>query len=242
MGEENIKKKWLSNQDIIKILSARKGIKIGGPIEGSIYCDSEPLEEMGLTENLLKKLEEKGFKVLDPDREGDRCLLSFRQSEGTSSWRFRPEDKFILNFGVQKNCAHENGVSLIPAIDGCLYGHTGQDYIPGLKAFQVVAENYSDIHPLIKETVEKGENFLNVTWEELGLEGLESCYNLWQEFKSRGRSREMLKKLHILNPDPEPEHIGLVNEFIERTWIRKEDQPGILAMWEQQVQEFKEGL
>jgi len=236
--EQNIKNSWLSNQDIIKIVSARKGIKIGKPSEGCIYVFSESLEEIDLTDKLLEKLEKNGFKVLPPDREGDQCLLSL----SVSSWRFKPGEKFVLNFGVQKNCAQNNGVHLIPAIDSVLWGNTGQDYLPGLRAFQVVAKNYPDAHPLIKETIEKGENFLNVGWEELGLEGLRSDYSLWEEFKKGGRYRERLEKLHILNPDPAPYHVGLVDHFIEKQWIRKEEQAGIIAGWERQVQEFKEGL
>lgn len=198
--------------------------------------------KIDITDELLEKLKKNGFEVLPPDREGDRYLLSFKNPEGTSSWRFKPEDKFILNFGVQKNCARNDGVHLIPAIDGALWGNTGQDHIQGLRAFQVVAENYPDAHPLIKETVERGQNFLNVSWKELDLEGLRSDYSLWKEFKKGGRYREHLEKLHILDPDPAPYYVGLVDDFIEKKWIRKKEQAGILAGWERQVQEFKEGL
>ncbi|MBI4036559.1 hypothetical protein HY386_01625 [Candidatus Daviesbacteria bacterium] len=225
-------------QDIITRALELNGLSVG-QVNSDTTTFSQPITRYSIDSNLRSFLEEREFRF----RPSDHGLhLINTQAHGDIGWRFDPNARelFLSPIVRIQIMQQERGVMVYPDIGGSLKASCMHEY-SNYRLFLALTE-YDQQSSDLSRRVVVNEGRLLIPWQELGLAGIRTVQELFNELF---RNRELVESLaRIYHLSPFRPHIYSPDQFEhpERKFIEEALQGTLLRQWRTQLEKFKQGL
>lgn len=244
----------LTQLDLLRRAAERKCLKLCVGSGTAKHCYSEPIVSYMLDEKMLAMLAERRIKQqARPDCKGDIFTLVDENPQQkvdgwhpSNYWNFKlPEEgerKFDLHISLSVDfClnAEKRGIVLKPRAYGTFVSPC--DDLPNFRVWKALVENDA-CAPAVAREIAESDGSIVVTWTELGLGGIRKLSDLFSEF-ARGNERVLHLGTNndIFSPIPHPEwRLGQTDNDV--VFVLEPSQPKILAMWQAQLNAYRESL
>lgn len=220
------------------------------PADTSRAC-SDPIATYTLDDALLRILAEQGIKRQPrPDCRGEIFTLVDENPQEehpgwapSNYWNFKEvegqEHRFDLRMTLHAGLnisTEDRGVVLGPVAYGTFLSPA--DHLPHFRMFQALTNQDGNALPVARELAGSDGNIL-VTWTELGLGGIRSIQDLFEEFAGGNESIERIaRRQEVFAPVPYPAHQNLADKL----FIAEPAQPKVLRAWRAQLEEYRASL
>jgi hypothetical protein len=233
--------------DLLQRAAKHKGL----PLQDSgQFARSESFCTHDLNEKRLKLLKEKGFELKSrPDCHYETVTLVDNNPQvsrpgyaASNYWNFKRKEgseSFNLRISLSVNlriCQTERGIILSPNASGTFLSPS--DFLPNFRMFKALTESDAKALAVAKELA-ASEGEIIVTWTELGLGGMRSLRDLFDEFAGTNEMISMLScNSDILDPVP---HVDRQSDD-EKMWVCEPAQPRLFKTWRQQIKSYRDSL
>lgn len=224
--------------DLLRKAAEHVGLKLE---EGAREARSEPIITYTLDEALINFLKSHGYTT---DRRSDD-VFALGSESGHYWWLFDTKEgrakEISLLVGL---AAHrgDRGIRILPMVRGSAGATDNLEY--HTRMFRLIAEFQDEKSPLVRELVKNiaanTEEYMVVGWTELGLGGIRSLRELFEEFS---KGIEASRKLAIgsqnpFDPVPYPRYDNPGDEI----YIPEPNQRAILRFWEKQLEHYRKSI
>ncbi|MBI4029987.1 hypothetical protein HY373_02285 [Candidatus Berkelbacteria bacterium] len=209
-----------------------------------------PVKEYTLDARLLAILAERGIRQQDcfndiftlvdenfQERIQGRAMsfsgywnFGLLEDQGEFDLRVRLSVEFEIGF---KNC----GIAFVPEAQGSY--PSSPNRLSHFWMFKALIESDNNDVPDVAKELAASNGSIVVTWAELGLDGIRSVVDLFQEFAGEEEAVVNLgRNKKVFNPYPLP----LYQLYGDRLFIPKPTQPEIFRVWRAQLNEYRDRL
>lgn len=203
-------------------------------------AESSPICQVNLDRSLLEVLSKQGFVKQDrPDKVFTLIDEKSGNTHGTTDyWNFREEDSLVLSAGIFLFVNTQlRGVVLEPRVYGSFIspGHLPTH----IRMAQAITGYTIEAPEVLRQVAQEGK--LVVTYREIGVSGVRTIRELFEELFGRRESVNRLAHSH-LSPFNPPVHSPAYGEHPEKNFVPEELQPILLQQWKKQLENFKSQL
>lgn len=222
--------------DLFRLVCRHKGLVYA---EHGSYARTELIATYPLDNNMLDFLKCHGMREY-PCQSPSVRAIGFSEEE---SWTF-PDDRdddsqkrvFTLYAGFAALRPHERGLSVMALARTFLAAPIDRSSAHG-KLFQLFAEHRNDVPPIVRELAGGGRR-LTVLWHDLGLGGIRTISDLFDEFRQGNDEIKWLAQVNERLFQPAP-YSRQSRPAGEESFIVEPAQPKVLKIWAAQLEGFR---
>lgn len=231
---------------LIKKAAEHKGLQLH---EVASKAYSKNIIEYPLNDHLIIELANRGIRhhprpdgifTLCDDNPQPKPLDGLTSSNYWNFWKDKSDHpkfdfRISLSFGFEHN-VRKRGIVFWPRAYGT--GVSAADNLPNFRMFKALTECDNNALPIAKE-IAASDGFIIVTYSDIGLGGIRSMFELFQEFANNKDSvLQLSRNTKIFNPAPEP----LYQQPGDRLFVVEPAQPKLFNIWTEQLTTYRQSL
>ncbi|MCX6723805.1 MAG: hypothetical protein NT155_01360 [Candidatus Staskawiczbacteria bacterium] len=224
-----VNKELISEQDLVTRVFTHLGIEVGQ--NDGVYWHSKPFGGYEIKGDFLEALHKREFSFVEEDNSVTTALLYHqgRKENSQQFHRYETDREFILNLRV--------GGCIKLAERGVVFTPYSEEISSKLQVFQAVVEVAPSVNQIIQRIARDGQG--TVYWQELGLGGMRSLAQLFEEF-SVGKLSWLALECSSASPfDPRS---SVKAQGQTQFYLPEQFQPTLFKVWAKQLADFKGAL